>query len=534
MRGFADWGKDPEAERESRVFRAAARGRAPQAQVEKANSAEGGVKRMRSTRREMLTVGGKTLLAAAVGRRGLEFGSAFGSEDGPKDLAKWKFSQPLRVPPILRPVRTDAKTDYYEITQREADVEFLPGIRTRIWGYEGIFPGPTIKARRGRTAVVRQTNRLHGETVVHLHGGVTEANSDGFPTDMILPGESRQYVYSNQGRGATLWYHDHAMDHTAHNMYMGLAGMYIIEDEGEAGLKLPSGEYDVPLILQDRSFGEDGNFVYHAGRAGRIGAEGAVVLVNGVPWPHFEVARRKYRFRILNGSNATAFELALGNGRPLIQIATDGGLLSMPIECPSIPLAMAERTEVIVDFSEYPIGTQIVLGNLGVKGPKSEIMRFEVARKERDEGSIPEKLGNVELLDPKLAVRTRVIEFGISTEFHIHPFIWTINGKKFNPEESLAEVEYGQVEIWHLKNRKFGSLEKLHPVHLHLVHFQILERNGGAPMPWERGWKDTVSLDKGEEVKLIMRFDGYRGRYLLHCHNLEHEDHNMMARFDVV
>jgi spore coat protein A, manganese oxidase len=485
---------------------------------------------MKSTRREMLTVGGTTLLVAAVGRTGFYFGS----EEGPKDSAKWKFSQPLRVPPILSPVRIDAKTDYYEITQREADIEFLPGTRTRIWGYEGMFPGPTIKARRGRTAVVRQTNRLLGETVVHLHGGVTEAGSDGFPTDMIMPGESRSYKYSNQGRGATLWYHDHAMDHTAHNLYMGLAGLYIIEDDREAELGLPSAGFDVPLILQDRSFGHDGNFVYHAGRAGRIGAQGAVVLVNGVPWPRFEVATRKYRFRILNGSNATAFELALGNKRPLVQIATDGGLLSMPVECTSIPLAMAERTEVIVDFSGYPLGTQIVLTNVGGEGPKSEIMRFDVTREEHDENTIPAKLANFEPLDPKLAMRTREIEFGISMESNIHPLIWTINGQKFNPNASLAQVEYGQVEIWHLKNQKFAWLEKLHPVHLHLVNFQILERNGGPPSPWERGWKDTVSLDKGEEVKIIMRFDGHRGRYLMHCHNLEHEDHNMMARFDVV
>jgi spore coat protein A len=489
---------------------------------------------MKSTRRELLAVGGRTILAAAIGRSGLEFGSEFEGEKGPKDLAKSKFSQLLRIPHILNPVRSDATTDYYEITQKEADVEFMPGMRTRIWGYEGMFPGPTIKARRGRAAVVRQTNLLQGETVVHLHGGVTEPASDGFPTDMIMPGESRSYVYPNQSRGATLWYHDHAMDHTAHNLYMGLAGLYIIEDESEAGLGLPSGEYDVPLILQDRSFGQDGNFSYHAGRAGRIGARGAVMLVNGVPWPRFEVATRKYRFRILNGSNATAFEIALGNGRPLTQIATEGGLLTMPIECPSIPLAMAERTEVIVDFSGYPLGTQIVLNNVGGEGPKSEIMRFDVTREEHDGNSIPEKLGDWEPLDPKLAVRTREIEFGISMEFNIHPLIWTINGKKFNPNASLAQVEYGQVEIWHLKNRKFGSLEKLHPVHVHLVNFQILERNGGPPKPWERGWKDTVSLGKGEEVKIIMKFDGHRGRYLMHCHNLEHEDHNMMARFDVV
>ncbi|MGB6596643.1 MAG: multicopper oxidase domain-containing protein [Candidatus Acidiferrum sp.] len=507
---------------------------APHAYWQDANNKECEVKTMKTTRREMLAVGGSALLVAAAGRTGLDFGSELGSKETSEDLAKLRFFRLLQVPPVLSPVRTDAKTDFYEITQKEMDIELLPGKLTRVWGYEGMFPGPTIKARRGRRTIVRQTNQLPHETVVHLHGGVTESDSDGFPTDMIMPGESRSYVYSNEGRGATLWYHDHAMDRTAQNLYMGLAGLYIIEDEGEASLRLPSGEYDVPLILQDRSFGPDGNFVYHAGRGGRMGAHGTVVLVNGVPWPRFEVGKRKYRFRILNASNATVFEPALGNGRPMIQIATEGGLLSAPIECASIPLAMAERTDVIVDFSEYTIGTQIVLSNLSGKGPQSEIMRFDVAREGHDENPIPSKLGNLESLDTKIAVLTRVFDFGISVEFKIPPLTWTINGKEFNPNKSLAQVEYGEVEIWHLKNRKFGSLEMLHPVHIHLINFQILERNGEAPKPWERGWKDTVSLDNGEEVKLIMRFDGYRGRYLMHCHNLEHEDHSMMARFDVV
>jgi spore coat protein A len=485
---------------------------------------------MKRTRREMLSLGGTALLAAAAGRNSL----AFGAVKSPEDLAQWRFAQPLRIPPVLSPVRVDADTDYYEITQKEADIEILPKIVTRVWGYEGMFPGPTIKARRGRTAVVRQTNQLTHETVVHLHGGVTETDSDGFPTDMIMPGQSRSYVYSNKGRGATLWYHDHAMDRTAHNMYMGLAGLYIIEDEAEASLGLPSGEYDVPLVLQDRSFGPDGNFVYHAGRGGRMGAHGTVVLVNGGPWPRFEVVRRKYRFRILNASNATVFEPALEDGRPLLQIATEGGLLPAPIECASIPLAMAERSEVIVDFSEYPIGTQIILANHSGKGPQSEIMRFDVAREGLDEPATPTRLSDSEALDPQLAVRTRIFDFGISVEMRIPPLTWTINGNEFHPNASLAHVSYGEVEIWHLRNRKFGAFQMLHPVHIHLINFQILERNGKAPLPWERGWKDTVSLDNGEEVKLIMRFDGYRGRYLMHCHNLEHEDHAMMARFDVV
>jgi spore coat protein A, manganese oxidase len=217
-----------------------------------------------------------------------------------------------------------------------------------------------------------------------------------------------------------------------------------------------------------------------------------------------------------------------------MQIATGGGLLSRPIECPSSPLAMTESTEVIVDFSAYPIGTQPVLGNLSSNSPKSEIRRFDVPREEIDENTIPEKLGNLEPLDPEMAVRPRGIEFGIAVEFNVHPFFWTIHGRKLNPHASVAQVKFGQVEIWHLNNRRFGSLEKHHRVHFHLVNFQILERNGGPAKPGERGWKDTVSLGNGEEVKFLMRFDGHRGRYLIDCRNLEHEDHNRMARFDVV
>jgi len=485
---------------------------------------------MRLTRRQMLTAGG-AFLAATAGRAGLEFLERMDAHDG------WncRFSQPLRILPTLNPVRKDAEADFYEITQKEADVEILPGKRTRIWGYEGMFPGPTIRAQRGRKVVVRQTNQLPVHTVTHLHGGVTEPGSDGFPTDMVMPGQSKSYVYSNLGRGATLWYHDHAMDHTAHNIYMGLAGLYLIEDEHEAGLELPQDEYDVPLILQDRSFRKDGSLAYDGEAADRIGAQGNVILVNGIPWLKFEVSARKYRFRILNGSNATVFRLALNNGQPLVQIATDSGLLPEPVECPAIPLAVAERSEVIIDFSKCAVGTHVILRNLNGEGLLGDIVRFDVVRGERDDSKVPEKLGDIEPLDPQQALRTREFVFEGRLSLTLPPVTWTINQKRFDPNASVAEVAYGQTEIWHLKNRKFaGRVGMVHPVHIHLVSFQVLERNGTSPMPWEQGSKDTVAIDRGEEVKVIMRFDSYRGRYMMHCHNLEHEDHSMMARFDVV
>ena len=485
---------------------------------------------MRINRRELLKYGtamfaGETVARSTYARLGIKHSC---------NPTTPRFTVPLRIPPELRPVRRDEATDYYEIAQKEAFVEILPGQRTRVWGYEGMFPGPTIRALRGRKVVVRHSNQLKIHTGVHLHGGVTAAQFDGFPTDTIMPGESRSYEYLNRGCGTTLWYHDHAMDHTGRNIYMGLVGLYLIADKREGALNLPSDEYDIPLLLQCHSFGEDGRIEYHGGPAGRMGAYGDTILVNGAPWPRLNVGARKYRFRILNASNARAFRLSLNSGRPLVQIATDGGLLPAPVKCDSISIAMAERVEIVLDFSEYPIGSRVTLQNQEGKGALGDIMQFEVTREERDDSSLPEKLIDVPKLDVQSSVRERRFDFG-GTPFLGFTFgVWTINGKRFDAETPLAQVRYGDVEIWHLRNRGFGPLSMLHPIHIHLGHFQILERNSRAPLPWERGWKDTISLQPHEDAKVIMKFDGYRGRYLIHCHNLEHEDHSMMARFDVV
>jgi spore coat protein A len=445
---------------------------------------------------------------------------------------------PLPVPPVLSPVRSDTTTDYYEIVHQQSEVEILNGYRTTIWGYDGIMPGPTIKARLGKTVVVRHTNHLSIPTAVHLHGGVTPPDSDGFPTDTIFPRQSRVYTYPNDGRAATLWYHDHAMHHTGRNMYMGLSGFYILEDDHEKRLGLPQSPYDIPLMIQDRMFGSDGSFVYDPFR--NLAAKGGTILVNGAPWPRMEVAARKYRFRILNASNATPFRLALSTGSPLVLISNDGGLLPEPVRCVSIPLAMAERIEVIIDFSEYRIGTRIVLQNLNkeqVSGePSNEIMRFDIVRKEEDDSVVPEHLTEHVAVNPDDAVRTRSFIFSGRPSFGLPPSsTWKINGKDFDPSHPIASPRYGDVEIWSISNKSFlGFIGMLHPVHIHLVNFRVLDRNGKPPLPHETGWKDTVAVDKDEEVKVAMRFEGYRGRYLIHCHNLEHEDNSMMARFDVV
>jgi len=271
-----------------------------------------------------------------------------------------RFEVALPIPPVLEPTRSDEHGDYYEIEARESSALILPGKQTTIQGYNGIFPGPTIKAMRGRPTRVRFINKLQTPVVTHLHGGHTPSDSDGWPTDVILPagdllpatsmqldhtGDTGQltqasaskyehnYTYPNDRRAATLWYHDHTMGASGQNVYMGLAGFYLVEDEEERSLPLPRGRYDIPLMLCARQFNNDGSFRYNP--HGHAGADGDIILVNGAPWPALRVERRRYRFRILNASNATTFTLALSSGQRFVQIATDGGLMARPVEVPS-------------------------------------------------------------------------------------------------------------------------------------------------------------------------------------------------------
>ena len=461
--------------------------------------------------------------------------ASFGKDQPAPSPRVPQFTLPLAIPPVLQPVRSTATTDYYEVIQKEARVEIIPGLQTTIWGYNGIFPGPTFRVRSGREIVVKQTNLLPDGVVVHQHGGVTPPDSDGYPTDLIPPGGSREYVYPNGHRAATMWYHDHAMDNTGYHNYLGLAGFYIVEDEVEDRLPLPRGRFDVPLLIQDRRFAADGSLVFDP--LGHIGViDGDVLLVNGVPWPHFEVANRRYRFRILNGSNSTVFKLALGSGQPLTQIATDGGLLSAPVASPAIPLGMAERVEVVIDFSQYPIGSRVVLQNLDGAGRLGEIMRFDIVRAEPDDSAVPATLRPAEPIPEASAARTREWVFGPrATLSAVPPVEWTINGRDFDPNRIDATPRLGDVEIWHIRNAtelNIGGMD--HPVHIHLIDFQILDRAGIKPAPYEAGWKDTVLVPKGKEVRVIARFAGYRGKYIMHCHNLEHEDAAMMTNFEVV
>lgn len=539
------------------------------------------------TRRQLLTAGATAGLVVAGG-----IGSAAALSRHPASTGELlrsaarlpaPYALPLPIPPTLSRVSSDG-SDRYDIVQRVADAEILPGMRTRLWTFGGSFPGPTIESRRGRSVQVRVHNELPVPTAVHLHGGRTPAASDGYPTDLILPQGwsqepppspatettrhdmhahgspgmamptpmpdpradvrlgSRAYEYPLEQRATMLWYHDHRMDFTGPAVWRGLAGMHLVRDDVEDSLPLPRGGHELPLMICDRSFDADGELRYPSldpalrSRPGvepafAAGVLGDVVLVNGAPWPVHEADAARYRLRMLNASNARHYEVEAvdeqGRRLPLVQIGSDQGLLSHPVQLQTVPLAPAERYDLILDLTRARIGSRVRLRNRLGAGGTREIMAFDVARRVHDESAIPR------LLDPDVpnwsrSEATVIREFAFRAGGTAHGRGWVIGGKPFDPARTDVTTSLDAVEIW----RFIADVH--HPVHLHLAGFRILSRGGRPPLAHDSGLKDTVSLRPGESTEVITRFDGYRGRYLFHCHNVEHEDMGMMANLEVV
>ncbi|BBY05392.1 multicopper oxidase family protein [Mycobacterium noviomagense] len=452
---------------------------------------------------------------------------------------------PLPIPERLQPVTSDGVADYYQVTQQTTNLQILPGLRTPAWTYGTSFPGPTIVSRSGRRTVVRHRNTLPVPVVVHLHGGHTPADHDGYPTDLIWPTSGsmaegmarnavvgqREYIYPMHQRAATLWYHDHRMGYTGAAVWRGLAGFHLVHDDEEDALPLPRDHRDIPLMVTDRAFAADGSFRYPAMESARVtsdymnGVLGDVILVNGAPWPVLHTDPARYRLRLLNASNARRYRLQLDpqppGGSALVQIGGDGGLLTRPVTHDWIDIAPAERFDVIVDFSRYQHGAQVRLVNRLGTGTAAEVMRFDVTGADRsDDSAVPHRLSTSSVLDPHQAVATRTFLFRQG-----RGGVWTINDLAYQPGRALATPKLGAVEIW-----RFVT-EFRHPVHVHLNQFQVVARNNRAPGPFDRGWKDTVDIRPSEAVEVVTRFTDYTGSYLLHCHNLEHEDMAMMADF---
>ncbi|MBT8484323.1 MAG: multicopper oxidase family protein [Phycisphaerae bacterium] len=486
------------------------------------------------------------------------------------------FVDLLPIPPVAKPIDgVPGGEATYEIAVREFTQTVhrdLPP--TRLWGYDGTYPGPTIEARTGQPVTVRWMNDLrddsgtlrvehllpvdlcpHGpdhegnnpRTVVHLHGGHVPADSDGYPEDTILPGEEQVFVYPNEQDAATLWYHDHALGITRLNVYLGLAGFYLVRDDAEDALGLPAAEFEVPLVIQDRTFTPDGALVYPA--AWQEHFFGNTVLVNGVVWPRMEVKRGKYRFRIVNGSNARTYTLALSTGGIMRQLGSDGGLLEFPLPVGEVTLAPAERADLVIDFANASPGDEIRLvnsapapfpGEPGV-GVVPDVMKFVVTAETGFTGSLPTDLREIVPLDEADAAVTRQFVMTKEPEPCAGSW-WLINGLVWDDITEFPEL--GTSEVWSFVNRS----QAMHPMHMHLVFFQVLDRQPfefvdgkivptGTPVPpplSEAGWKDTVRTNPGEITRVIARFEDYLGKFAYHCHVLEHEDHEMMRQFQTV
>jgi spore coat protein A len=489
------------------------------------------------------------------------------------------YLDPLPIPGVAVPVTgTSGGTAFYRMTMTEQFQQLhseLPP--TRVWGFNGGYPGPIIEAFRDSLVTVQWINDLReaetGElrtthplsidtclqgpdvtgnspvTVVHLHGGKVPPDSDGYPENAFPPGDSSGiYTYPNIQPAGTLWYHDHALGITRLNVMMGLAGLYFLRDNNELSLNLPSGEYEIPLVIQDKSFSADGSMLYPEMIEDHF--FGNVILVNGKVWPYLQVKKGKYRFRVVNGSNSRAYKLALSNGASFTQIGSELGLLESPVVLDSLTMLPGERYDLIFDFTSYNTGTEIILTNsapapypgfAGV-GVIPNVLKFIVTAQQGFTGSIPQSLAEVEELIPGNADESRLFELMTIPSppcgEHNHN-MWSINGMMW---EDITEFPvYGTTEIWTWHNQSGIS----HPMHLHLVSFQILDRQAinevtglpeGPLLPpaaSEKGWKDTANSPPGFRTGVIARFDGFTGLYPYHCHILEHEDDEMMRQFQV-
>ncbi len=546
------------------------------------------------SRRKFLGLSGIGLAAAALAACAPELppvspapATPSGGEPNPSPTSPNPTPAPTRSP-------ANAPADVaIALAAAPASVAILPGQPTQVWQFSGqvqqgdpaalqpapnSYLGPTIRMQKGQRLKVTFTHDLPQESIVHWHGLHVPAEMDGHPRYAINRGETYEYAFEILNRAGTYWYHPHPHGITGPQVYAGMAGFFIVHDEEEQALGLPSGEFDIPLVIQDRVFDGNNQLVYRPNGMmdQMMGFLGDQILVNGQPNFTLPVATRPYRLRLLNGSNSRIYKLGWSDGSPFTVIGNDGGLLEKPVQRPYITLGPAERVELWVDFSDKAVGQEIVLRSLPFPAPAGmgmmgggmmggrgrgmagasalglgdpfDILTVRVEKKSNERATLPDRLSTIEKLNPRDAVATKTIALTMRP-----PNGWTLNGRTFQmtavaPEE---RVKLGSIEIWEFVNNGGGMgmmgggmMGLPHPMHMHGEQFQILDRQmsrAGRAM-WEslkdgyvdEGWKDTVLVLPGERVRVIRRFADFTGLFLYHCHNLEHEDMGMMRNFEIV
>ena len=487
-------------------------------------------------------------------------------------LAPWQALAPAVNPSAHQRYEEFAPVKFYDMEVGESLLRPHPSYAASPHTtYQRSVPGITFMMRYGEPVLCRIRNRMpatlqgfgHPDCITHVHNGHHASESDGYPMDFYSPGWFKDHHWPNIYAGGdwreakgTLWYHDHREHYTAQNTYRGLAGFFLLFDHLDSGreddpnpdaFRLPSGVpdgprtkgcYDIPLILTDRRYDKEGRLTMDV--MNMDGHLGDKLLVNGRIQPYFEVERRKYRFRLLDGGPSRFYRLELSNGMSFHHVANDGNMLPVPLLTDHVTLGVSERADIVVDFSQVPAGThELYLINrmLQQDGEKPEddllsvadscqLLKFIVrsATGVPDPSRVPSTLRPLpERSTP--VVRTREIRLDRSNG------MWTINGRIFDPARVDIEFQRGTAEIWRLRTSGGWA----HPLHIHMEEMQVLTYNDkpvtGGPL---HARKDVFSLYQGDEMEIYVRFRDWLGNYALHCHNTVHEDHAMMARILIV
>jgi FtsP/CotA-like multicopper oxidase with cupredoxin domain len=467
----------------------------------------------------LAAVGAPLLLPACAGASGGTGPGDDGAQDG---------RHPLRRAPELAPAGVT-------LTASVATADIGGGRMATAWMLNGSVPSPLLRVRRGERFRVTMRNQLPQELILHWHGLAPPVAMDGHPRLAVPSGGLYEYDFTVNDRAGTYWYHSHTHMHTGEHTYRGIGGLLLVTDAAEEALGLPSGAREVPLILQDKVLDGAGMPQYApVGPAMMAGVMGDEPFGNGVRRPFLEVDTALYRFRILNGSNARIFRLGRSDGGPLVLIGNDGGLLPTVHSLDAIDMGPAERVDLLVDLRGASVGDRIMLrslpfaipGGMGFMGGANrqgqplDLLELRVTRRVADTARVPSALPDPGGPDPADAARERTFRFQSMMMRH------TINDREFDMARVDERVPFGETEIWNFVNESGFP----HPVHLHATHFRVLSRTGGRArlFPWEAGLKDTVLLFPGETIRVAVRFTRERGLFLLHCHNLEHEDMGMM------
>jgi FtsP/CotA-like multicopper oxidase with cupredoxin domain len=446
----------------------------------------------------------------------------------------------------------------------------FPNVDTHVWRVQGellqgdpsalqavpdSYLGPTLRLRKGQKVRIHFTNELPEESIIHWHGLHVPANMDGHPQYAIHSSQTYVYEFEVLNRAGTYWYHPHPHGRTGPQVYAGMAGFFLVSDEEEEAANLPSGDYDIPLVLQDRRFDDSGQLVYlgNGMMDQMMGFLGNQLLVNGRPDVTLPVAARAYRLRLLNGSNSRIYKLGWEDESPFTVIGTDGGLLEKPVERPYLTLAPAERIEIWVDFNGRPLGSELKLVSLPFttgefQSGQFPVLSVRIEREATENVRLPEKLSAPNFFSPADAEHIRTVALLMQGG-------WTLNGRTFEMTGVADDeiIPLNALEIWEFANDSGGggmgrgmgmmNMSLPHPMHMHGESFQVIERqiNDSGKAAWDtlnagfvdEGWKDTVLVMPGERVKVLRRFGNFTGLFIYHCHNLEHEDMGMMRNFEI-